>query len=238
MHRLIFLDTETTGNNLLSDRLFQISYLHGGKIVSEYFLPSLPVSVKAQSITHVTNKMLLGKSSFSGSSIKSELQELLKENIVVAHSAQFDLTMLAHENLTATQFICTLKVARFLDEDNKIPEYKLQFLRYYFELEIEATAHSANGDVLVLEGVFKKLYDLMLESMGDHEAVISKMIEVSSRPSLFKIFTFGKHKGKRVEDVVKTDKSYVEWMLEQKLQNDRDDEDWIHTLRHYLKKKS
>ncbi len=236
MDKLIFLDTETTGNNLLSDRLVQISYSHNGKLISEFFKPTPPISIKAQSITHITNKMIADKPLFSDSRLKSELEELLKESIIVAHSAQFDLAMLAHEGLVAPKFICTLKVARFLDEENKIPEYNLQYLRYYFELEIEARAHSAEGDVLVLEAIFKKLYDMMMESVGDHEAVINKMIDISGRPSLFKIFTFGKHRGKRVEDVVKTDKSYVQWLLEQKQINERDDEDWIHTLKHYLKK--
>lgn len=236
MHRLIFLDTETTGNNLLTDRLIQISYSHQGKLKSEFFNPKIPISIKAQSIIHITNKMIAGKPLFSESKLKSELDKLLKENIIVAHNAQFDLTMLAHENLKAEKFICTLKVARHLDSENKIPEYNLQYLRYYFELEIEATAHSAEGDVLVLEAIFKKLYDMMLEIEKDHETVINKMIDISGKPSLFKIFTFGKHKGKRVEDVVKTDKSYVEWMLEQKQINERDDEDWIYSLKHYLKK--
>jgi len=224
---LIFLDTETTGNNLLSDRLVQISYSHNGKLTSEFFKPSLPISIKAQSITHITNKMIDGKPEFSRSEIKRELEGLLKDNIIIAH-----------EGLVTPKFICTLKVARHLDEDNKIPEYNLQYLRYYFELEIEARAHSAEGDVLVLEAIFKKLYDMMMETVGDHETAISKMIEISGKPSLFKIFTFGKHKGKRVEDVVKTDKSYVEWMLEQKQINEKDDEDWIFSLKHYLGKKS
>ncbi len=236
MNRLIFLDTETTGNNLLSDRLIQISYSHKGNLKSEFFKPTPPISIKAQSITHITNKMIAGKPAFSDSEIKKELEKLLRENIIVAHNAQFDLTMLAHENLKAEKFICTLKVARYLDEENKIPEYNLQFLRYYFELEIEASAHSAEGDVLVLEAVFKKLYEMMLEKEEDHEKVINKMIDISGKPSLFKIFTFGKHKGKRVEDVVKMDKSYVEWMLEQKQINEKDDEDWIYSLKHYLSK--
>lgn len=235
MHRLIFLDTETTGNNLLSDRLIQISYSYKGNLKSQFFNPKIPISIKAQSITHITNKMIADKPAFSDSKIKKELEELLKENIIVAHNAQFDLTMLAHENLKADKFICTLKVARYLDAENKIPEYNLQYLRYYFELEVEASAHSAEGDVLVLEAIFKKLYDMMLELEGDHETVINKMIDISGKPSLFKIFTFGKHKGKRIEDVVKTDKSYVEWILEQKQINERDDEDWIHSLKYFLK---
>lgn len=236
MDRLIFLDTETTGNNLLSDRLIQISFSHKGKLISEFFKPSLPISVKAQSINHITNKMIEGKLAFAGSSLKTRLQELLKENIIVAHSAQFDLTMLAHESLTAPRFICTLKVARYLDNENKIPEYKLQFLRYYFDLEIEGKAHTADGDVLVLEAVFKKLYEIMFDIEKDHETVINKMIEISGKPSLFKIFPYKKYRGERIEAIVKKDRSYLEWMLEQKLQNGGDEEDWIYSLKYYLSK--
>lgn len=233
MDKLIFLDTETTGNDLLSDRLVQISYSHSGKLISEFFKPAVPISIKAQSISHVTNKMIADKKPFSGSKMKKELERLLKENIVVAHNAQFDLAMLSHENLKAPKFICTLKVARFLDEEEKIDEYNLQFLRYYFELEIKADAHSAQGDVLVLEAVFKKLYEKMLGTYKDYNTVIDKMIEMSSSPFLFRSFNFGKHKGKRVEEVAKFDKPYLEWLLAQKTQN-QGEEDWIYTLKYYL----
>lgn len=235
MDRLIFLDTETTGNDLLSDRLVQISYSHSGKLISEFFKPPVPISIKAQSITHITNKMISGKKPFSQSKMKKDLGVLLKENIIVAHNAQFDLTMLAHENLKASKFICTLKVARFLDEEEKMDEYNLQFLRYFFELEIEASAHSAQGDVLVLQAVFKKLYDRMNETLKDHNAVINKMIEISSSPFLFRSFNYGKHKGKKVEEVARIDRPYLSWLLEQKSQN-QGEEDWIYTLKHYLSK--
>ena len=233
MDKLIFLDTETTGNDLLFDRLVQISYSHSGKLISEFFKAPVPISIKAQSITHITNKMIGDKKPFSQSEMKKELEALLKENIIVAHNAQFDLAMLAHEGLVAPKFICTLKIARFLDEEEKIAEYNLQFLRYYFELDIKADAHSAQGDVLVLEAVFKKLYDRMVETHNDHKTVINKMIEMSSSPFLFRTFNFGKHKGKKVEDVAKFDKPYLEWLLVQKTQN-QGEEDWIYTLKHYL----
>lgn len=233
MDKLIFLDTETTGNDLLADRLVQISYSHAGKLVSEFFKPPVPISVKAQSISHLTNKMVADKKPFSQSGVKSELGELLKENIAVAHNAQFDLAMLAHEGIKAPKFICTLKVARFIDEEGAIPEYNLQFLRYFFELDIEAAAHTADGDVLVLEAVFKKLYGRMLATYKDHDAVISKMIEISSSPFIMRTFNFGKHKGKKVEEVAEFDKPYLRWLLEQKTQN-QGEEDWIYTLKHYL----
>lgn len=44
-----------------------------------------------------------------------------------------------------------------MDKNGVIPKYNLQYLRYYLGLEIEATAHDALGDILVLEGLFSRL---------------------------------------------------------------------------------
>lgn len=231
---LVFLDTETTGNDFLKDRLFEVGYSHNGKIVFQFFKPPLPISIKAQSITHITNKMVANKSEFKNSKMKKDLQTLLKDNTLVAHNARFDISMLASEGLEVPKFICTLKVARFLDEDNLIPEYNLQYLRYYYELDIKASSHDAKSDVIVLESLFKKLYGLMFESIKDERIVIEKMMDVSSKPFLFKLFNFGKYKGRVVQEILILDKSYLEWMLTQKEQNSADDEDWIFTLKHHL----
>jgi len=88
---------------------------------------------------------------------------------------------------------------------------------------------------LVLEAVFKVLFDKMLEEIKDKEKVIERMIEVSKTPLLFQVFNYGKHKGKRLEEVLSYDRSYLEWMLEQKLQSENLEEDWIYTLKYYLK---
>lgn len=237
MQGLLFLDTETTGNNILTDRLFQVCYSVDQKIVTKYFKPTLPISVKSQSITHITNKMIADKPSFTESKTKKLLQDLLQKNILVAHNAVFDIAMLASEGLEAPQFICTLKVARTLDEECTIPEYNLQYLRYFLEIEVDAPAHDAKGDVIVLEALFKRLYEKMLQN-NNHEAVIAKMLEISSQPFLFKQFTFGKYKGKKIEEVATHDKNYLEWLLTQKSQpeNVQTEEDWIYTLKHYLKR--
>ena len=65
--------------------------------------------------------------------------------------------------------------------------------------------------------------------------VIEKMLEISRKPLLLRMFNYGKHKGKKVEEVLSYDRSYLEWMLEQKLNNDYFDEDWIYTLKYHLK---
>jgi uncharacterized protein (DUF3820 family) len=76
-----------------------------------------------------------------------------------------------------------------------------------------------------------------MKQYGDHTTVIEKMIEVSTQPSLFKVFMFGKYRGKRIEDILSLDRPYMEWLLEKKLENDIGDEDWIFTLKYHLDQK-
>jgi len=231
---LIFLDTETTGNDVTKDRLSQICYKIDGQIFNEYFKPPLPMSVKAMSITHITNKMLADKPEFSGSKMFKDLKSLLKDKVLVAHNAKFDIAMLESEGLSVPQFICTLRVARFLDTNNLIPEYSLQFLRYYLDLDIEASAHDAEGDVNVLYAVFQRLFAKVKELEGSEEKAIEKMVDISKTPTIFNKFNFGKHKDRTVEEVLKNDRRYLEWLLNTKLENEQNDEDWIYTLKYYL----
>jgi DNA polymerase III epsilon subunit-like protein len=235
MKKLVFLDTETTGNNLLTDHLFEVCYSTGGEIYQELFKPPVAISVKAQSITHVTNKMVADKPAFADSQMKKDLQNLLQSHVLVAHNAKFDIAMLAKEDVETKEYICTLKVARYLDEDGVIPEYNLQYLRYHHELEIEALAHDAKSDVMVLEGVFKKLLDHMMQITGSEDTAIEKMIDVSKNPFLVKRFNFGKYRDQLVKDVYYKDKEYLVWLLSSMEQNDKDNDDWIFTLKHWLK---
>ena len=236
MEKLIFLDTETTGNELGKDRLCQVCYKNEAGLKTEYFKPPLPMSVKSMSITHITNKMLEDKKSFEGSEMQKELKKLLKDGILVAHNAKFDIAMLEAEGVEVPKYICTLRVARFLDKENKIPEYNLQFLRYYLDLNIDAHAHEAEDDVKVLHALFLRLLEKMKAETENEEKAIEKMVEISATPTLFNKFNFGKYKDKTLEEVAKTDKRYLEWLLGEKLKNEAGDEDWIYTLKHYLGK--
>lgn len=232
---LIFLDTETTGIDLLIDRIVQVAYKFDGEVNSSFFKPPIPISIKSMSISHITNKMVEDKEDFGSSEMKKDLGELIKTNIIVAHNAGFDVDMLYNEGLIVNQFIDTLKIVRYLDMENEIPEYGLQYLRYYLNIDIDAKAHDAVGDVLVLERLFEYLFKRMIAEGNDEAMIIDKMIEVSAQPLLLRIFNYGKHKGKKIEEVMSYDKNYLEWMLEQKLNNEHFDEDWIFTLKHHLK---
>ncbi|MDP3999068.1 MAG: exonuclease domain-containing protein [bacterium] len=236
MDKFIFLDTETTGNDLLNDRLCQVCYKTSDGIYSGFFKPPIPVSIKAMSITNITNKMLEDKEAFKDSAMKRDLEVRLADGILVAHNAKFDCAMLEAEGMSVPRRICTFRVARHLDPENKIPEYNLSYLRYYLDLEVEgAYAHEAEGDVKVLYALFNRLLAKMIKEGLTEEKAIAEMLDVSSRPSLFKLFNFGKYKDKKIEEVAKTDRGYLEWMLSKKIEEGSQDEDWIHTLEYYLK---
>jgi len=232
-NNLLFLDTETTGNEAGVDRLFQVAYKDNDGFHVEYFTPPLPISVKAQSITHVTNDDIAGKPPFIGSEYANTLQEKLKGGVLIAHNAQFDIGMLKTEGIEVPRHICTLKLARFLDEAEEIPEYNLQFLRYYFALRIRAMPHDAEGDVTVLEKVFEKLREIWQGKFGA-KSDIEKMVEMSAKPLLMRRINFGKHAGKTVEEVARIDASYLFWLLGEKKKKPAGEEDWIYTLEYYL----
>ncbi|MEA2112621.1 MAG: 3'-5' exonuclease [Patescibacteria group bacterium] len=237
MKKLIFLDTETTGNDLKKDRLCQVAYSIDGKMTVKNFKPTVPISIKAMSVTNITNKMVENEEAFQGSKFAKELQELLNENILVAHNAQFDIAMLENEGLEVPNYICTLRLSRYLDEKAEIPEHNLQFLRYYYDINLDVIAHSADGDVLVLEAVYKHIFNLAKEKskIADEREIVKRMISISKNPSLIRRFSFGKHIDKLVEDVAREDRGYLEWFLKTK-EEEGTDEDWIYTLKYFLRK--
>jgi exodeoxyribonuclease X len=233
----IFLDTETTGNDLKKDRLCQVCYKHDGDFYTEYFKPTLPISIKAMSITHITNEDVEKKPLFKRSPYEEKLQALLNDNILVAHNAAFDVAMLKNEDMTVPKYICTLKLVRYLDEEGEIPEYNQQFLRYYFKLkfDVDIVPHDAEGDVRVLEGIFNELKERFIKKYGE-DGMLEKMIEISTKPVMVRTFLFGKHKGEPVDQIAVRDKGYLEWLYKAKKENPDGEEDWLYTLEHYLGK--
>ncbi|MEK7572481.1 MAG: exonuclease domain-containing protein [Patescibacteria group bacterium] len=244
--KIIFLDTETTGNTE-KDFLCQIAYKTGNENFVGLYKPPIKVPPEASAVHHITNKMLEDKPTFSASGDFSKIKKIFedKDKVVVAHNALFDLMMIKKENISPKNFICTLRLARHLDPEGKIGKYNLQYLRYLLELDVDAQAHDAMGDVLVLEKLYERLKTRLqeiLSKQGGQEKVVSndeiiaKMIEISSHPSLFKYINFGKHNGKEIKEIARVDPGYLEWLLAQKVESDQIDEDWIYTLKHYLGK--
>lgn len=235
----LFLDTETTGNEPVHDRLFEVCYKTDDKIVVELFKPPIPLSIDSMVVTHVTNEMVENKPAFIGSPTEAELRNLLSEKILVAHNALFDIAILKAEGLETPRFICTMRLARFFDPDATIPKYNLQYLRYYLKLDVpDVGAHDAKSDVLTVEALFKRMWDKAKKEFSElsDEALADKLAEISAQPSLIKKFTFGKYRDRDVAEVASEDPGYLEWLLSQKENGEdgKNEEDWIFTLKKHL----
>ena len=240
MNKLIFFDTETTGNTE-KDFLCQIAYKTESEDKNEnfsgFYKPPVKIPPEVSAIHHISNKMVADKPSFKESEDWPKIKKLFedKDSVVIAHNAPFDLMMIKKEGISPANFICTLRLARHLDKEEKIEKYGLQYLRYLLDIEIDTAAHDAMGDVLVLKKLFERLKDKMMgeENLNENE-VIKKMMEISSHPSLIRTLNFGKYKGKKVEEVILIDRGWLEWLLGEKEKSGQIDEDWIYTLKHYL----
>ena len=153
MTKIIFFDTETTGNEP-KDFLCQIAYKfagEGGEKFNELYSTPIRIPPEASAVHHITNKMIAGKPLFGESPDREKIKKLFedKNTVVVAHNATFDLMIIKKEDIVPANFICTLRVARALDPEGKIERYNLQYLRYLLEIEVEAQAHDAMGDVKI-----------------------------------------------------------------------------------------
>lgn len=236
--RIIFFDTETTGNGD-KDRLVQLAVKErtaDGPLVNATYKPPVPISIESMAIHHITERMVSKRPSFMESPEYGSVKDLFEnsETVAVAHNAAFDNAMLAREGIVPRRTICTYKVAYALDPNDQLPNYRLQYLRYLLDLDVEAEAHDAWGDVLVLEALFERLVKKMVERHGTEEAALEAMLVISAQPLLFTTLRFGKYNGKKIEEVARTDRDYLEWLLAEKNKNPATEEDWIYTLKRHL----
>jgi exodeoxyribonuclease X len=228
---LLFLDTETTG---IEGHLIQLAYKRAGEehVFVENYKPPVPIEIEAMATHHITERMVAEKIPFLGSKDHKALQELLKDSVLVAHNARFDMSILIKEGIAIGDYICTWRVAQAMYD---YPQYKMQYLRYLWGIDDipEAHAHSAAGDVMVLEKVFEHLAkDYALTNGTSEDETIQKFIEISKNPLLLRRATFGKYAGKTFEEIKVIDLNYLQWMgtLADK------GEDWLYTVNYYLGK--
>ena len=237
MRKTIILDTETTGTGDL-DRICQLSYLvvdEAGEILelhNDLCTPPLPISFESMAIHHITPEMIVGTPSCIETTAFKRLIELnTPENLMVIQNAEFDLGMLVKEGMVFNmKLIDTFRILRAsysLDTP-----HGLQFKRYQWglyqkeqslidKLGIEIKAHDALGDVIVLKHLYEKLCE---------EQAIDSMIELCSQPIILEYIPFGKHKGKRFEEVAHEARNDLKYMVE----NFDLDGDLRATLNHYL----
>ena len=232
---LIFIDLETTGLEQ-SDKICSVAVLNDSLYHYELINEGKKIPAEASSIHHITNEDIKEKQLFKKSTVYKFLKENNREeNTLVAHNINFDLEKLSsHGLIWKGSVIDTLRVTKHL-----IPEcefFSLQVLRYELKLYRDEKnlktkygikdamcAHNALSDVLVT----KLLYDVLLQ-----ESSLEKMQELSFEKVLISKFSFGKYKGKYIEEICLNDNSYIQWLLGSATELD---EDMRYSLNYYLK---
>ena len=230
---LIFIDTETTGLSQ-DDKLCSMALVQENKYFYELFNEAKKIPAEASSIHHITNEMIAGKSTFVESEVYKILESLnTQENILVAHNIAFDLEKMSLAGFVwKGTIIDTLRVSKHLMRE--CDGFSLQLLRYELKLYKQEeqlkeqygikdalSAHNALSDALVT----KLLYNYLLEMASEEE-----MQNLSFKQVLLEKFTFGKYKGKYIEEICMNDLSYAQWLLNL----ETTDEDLKYSINYYL----
>jgi DNA polymerase-3 subunit epsilon/exodeoxyribonuclease X len=233
---LIYIDVETTGLEL-KDRICCIGIIavdDDGACTTlfEYINPQQKLKPHAMMIHHITNEMVKEAPIFKASEALAWLQKHNSSaNTLIAHHAGFDLEMLIKEGfIWQGEVIDTLKCMKHLVEDCEA--FSLEFLRYELQLykseqevaerlNITITPHNAISDALHVKMVHE-----YLKTLADDE----RLIELTRTAVVMQKFTFGKYKGRYIEEIAMQDRGYLEWMLH----NIHDDEDLHYTVEYYL----
>jgi len=231
---LIFIDLETTGLES-GDKIISIAIVNANTYKYELINEGKKISAEASSVHHITDEDIKDALAFKMSEIYKYLKENNSvENTLVAHNIKFDLEMLAsHGLMWKGGMIDTLRVTKHL-----IPEcelFSLQVLRYELKLyKLEEklkqqygikdalNAHNALSDALVS----KLLFEYLLE-LADEES----MQNLSFKNVLLEKFSFGKYKGRYIEEICLNDNSYARWMLNSATDLD---EDIKYSINYYL----
>ncbi len=242
MNNIIIFDTETTGSGP-KDLLCQLAYKTLGEkeITIVYANPEFPIPFEAMATHHITQKMVDNEPAFKDNPAYQNIKSMFEnpEIIAVAHNAPFDVKILQNDGINTATWLDTCKVATHTKKYHNAERVGLQYLRYFFGIEIsisEATPHSAEGDVIILEKIFIKLRDIIMEQEGKTEdEAIAEMLVLTHKPVMIEMINFGKYKGRKVLDVAVEDKRYLQWLYDEKLKaTDRDETDWLRTLERAL----
>ena len=225
---LIFFDLETTGLNLMTDRIVEIAYLkvypNGNEESRKMRInPGMPIPSESTAIHHIADEDVCDCPMFKqvAQSIANDFKGC---DIAGYNSNSFDVPFLAEEFLRAEADF-DFANSRFIDVQvvfHKMEKRTLEAAyRFYCNAEL-ANAHSANADTRATYEVLMAQLDRYPELQNDVEFLskftkFNNNVDYAGRIVLndkgIEIFNFGKHKGRSVEEVFRAEPSYYSWMM-------------------------
>lgn len=224
---IIFFDLETTGINIATDRIVDIYMLkifpNGNKESKEYLInPEINIPKEVSEIHGINNETVKDAPTFK--EIAHEILEFIKNsNIAGYNSNRFDIPLLAEEfirsniewNLKNIKTVDIQQIFHRLEKRTLEAAYK-----FYCNKEL-VNAHSAKADTLatyeILIAQIKKYDELQNDvqflsdySNNDNSVDLAGFIRYNQNKK--EIFSFGKYKNQKIEDIWKKNPGYFSWI--------------------------
>ena len=238
---LIFLDLETTGINVVTDRIVEIAllkiHIDGSEESREFRInPEMPIPTSASKIHGIYDDDVKDAPTFK--EVAKSLARFMEGcDLAGFNSSRFDIPLLAEEFLRVDVDI-DFKKRKFIDVQAIFHKMEKRTLaaayKFYCQQELEG-AHGAMADTKATYDVLKAQLDLYREAeFEDSNGKVSKPIqndivalsEFSSydqnvdfvgrivyNDKGVEVFNFGKNKGIPVEQVLREQPGYFGWMI-------------------------
>ncbi len=236
---IAFFDLETTGINISTDRIVEISILkispNGSEEIRTHLVnPGIPIPAESSMIHGIYDEDVKDAPTFK--ELAKRLSDFLKGcDLAGFNILKFDVPMLVEEFLRADinfdiskrKMIDAQKIFHLMEKRNLSAAY-----RFYCNKTLE-NAHSAEADTLATYEIFKQqleLYDGQeVEDMQGnkigvitndmeiiHNITFQNVVDLAGRMVLnddgVEVFNFGKHKGKSVVEVLEREPMYYDWI--------------------------
>ncbi|MFY0604712.1 MAG: ribonuclease H-like domain-containing protein [Flavobacteriaceae bacterium] len=224
---IVFFDLETTGINIANDRIVEISILKifpNGTQESKTWLvnPEIEIPADATAIHGITNEKVVTEPTFK--ELAHQINEMIADSDLAGfNSNRFDIPLLAEEFLrVGIDF--EMKTRKAIDVQVIFHKKEQRTLsagyKFYCGKDLE-DAHSAEADTNATYEILKA----QLDRYDDIENSVDALSEFSTHGKrgdfagfiLFndkdeEIFSFGKYKGRTVEEVLKENPGYNAWI--------------------------
>lgn len=225
---IVFFDLETTGIDVVNDRIVEISLLKvfpDGKEETKTMRinPEMPIPPQSTEIHGISDEDVKNEPTFN--TVAKEIAKYIEGcDLAGYNSNKFDIPLLAEEFLrVGVDF--DMKKLRFIDVQvifHKMEQRTLSAAyKFYCDKNLD-NAHSAEADT-------KATYEILKAQIDRYNELSNEVEELSTFSSHNKnadfagrivfndkdqeVFNFGKYKGQTVESVLEKDQGYFSWML-------------------------
>ncbi|MDR3235594.1 MAG: 3'-5' exonuclease [Prevotellaceae bacterium] len=225
---LVFFDVETTGLDIATDRIVEISilklFLDGQEEQKTYRVnPTIPIPEHVTKIHGITNADVANSPVF-GDIAKNLATYLTGCDIVGYNSIKFDVPILAEEFLRAGISFDFHK-CKLVDVQNIFHKMEQRTLsaayKFYCEKDM-INAHSAAADVYATYEILKAQLDRYPDLPNDVGqlsvfSIHTRNLDYAGRIILDEkdvpVINFGKYKGRPAREVLAIDPGYYSWIM-------------------------